>query len=126
MTVTGMVTAFPLMVLTQVFWGLGWAFLGGADVAWITDELNQSQEIARVLTASARWDLAGGATGMIVFGVLSWATSLGAALVVSGTGMALLALGVAVWFVERNFPPTRQDRLNTSLTLFRLGARLSF
>jgi MFS family permease len=125
MVLTGVVTAFPLMVVTQVFWGLGWAFLGGADVAWITDELNQSQEIARVLTTSARWDLAGGATGMVVFGVLSWATSLGAALVVSGIGMALLALGVAVWFVERNFMPTRENRWNTSLTLFRLGAHLS-
>lgn len=62
---------------------------------------------------------------MVVFGILSWATSLGAALIVSGIGMALLALGVAVWFVERNFIPTRENRWNASLTLFRLGARLS-
>jgi MFS family permease len=90
MAMTGVVTAFPLIVVTQVLWGLGWAFLTGADVAWITDELNQPQRIAAVLTASARWELAGGTTGMVAFGVLGWATSLATAMVVSGVGMAVL------------------------------------
>ena len=43
MIMTGVATAFPLLLVTQVLWGLGWAFLTGADVAWITDELNQPQ-----------------------------------------------------------------------------------
>src|SRR6266536_3494833 len=33
MIMTGLVTTFPLIVVTQVLWGLGWAFSGGADVA---------------------------------------------------------------------------------------------
>jgi MFS family permease len=70
MVMTRLVTAFPLILVTQVLWGSGWAFLTGADVAWITDELDQPQRIARVLTTSARQDLAGWATGMVVFGVL--------------------------------------------------------
>src|SRR5260221_12559716 len=37
MAMTGVVRAFPLIVVTQVLWGLGWAFLTGADVAGITD-----------------------------------------------------------------------------------------
>jgi MFS transporter, DHA3 family, tetracycline resistance protein len=40
MVMTGLVTAFPLILVTQVLWGSGWAFLTGADVAWITDELD--------------------------------------------------------------------------------------
>ena len=56
MVLTGLVTTFPSLVVTQVLWGLGWAFLNGADTAWLNDELNDSQRIARVLTASARWD----------------------------------------------------------------------
>lgn len=59
MAMTGVVTAFPLILVTQVLWGVGWAFLTGADVAWVTDELAQPHRIARVLTASARWELAG-------------------------------------------------------------------
>jgi MFS family permease len=77
------------------------AFLTGADVAWITDELDQPQRIARVLTTSARRDLAGGATGMVVFGVLGWATSLATAIAVSGASICSSAAGfVALRIVE--------------------------
>ncbi len=125
MAMTGVVTALPLIIVTQVFWGLGWAFLTGADTAWVTDEFDQPHQIAQVLTASARWELAGGATGMVVFGVLSWATSLAIAIVVSGIAMALLGLFVAVRFTERNFMPTREKRWSASLSIFRLGVNLS-
>jgi MFS family permease len=124
MAMTGVVTAFPLILVTQVSWGVGWAFLTGADVAWVTDELDQPHQIARVLTASARWELAGGATGMTAFGVLGWATSLTTAIDVSGVGMALLGLFVAAQFTERNFVPIREKRWSASLSIFRLGARL--
>jgi len=125
MVMTGLVTAFPLILVTQVLWGSGWAFLTGADVAWITDELEQPQRIARVLTTSARRDLAGGATGMVVFGVLGWATSLATAIVVSGASMAALGLFVAARFTERNFCPTREQRWSASLSIFRLGVSLA-
>ncbi|GHO85949.1 MFS transporter [Dictyobacter formicarum] len=124
MVMTGVVTAFPLILVTQVLWAVGWAFLTGADVAWITDELDQPQRIARVLTASARWDLVGGATGMIAFGVLGWTTGLATAIVVSGVGMALLGLFVAAQFTERIFRPTREKRWHTSLSIVRLGVSL--
>lgn len=124
MAMTGVVTAFPLILVTQVLWGLGWAFLTGADVAWITDELAQPDRIARVLTASARFELAGGMTGMVAFGVLGWATSLATAIVVSGVGMAVLGLFVTTRFTEHRFTPTRARRWRTSLSIFRLAIRL--
>jgi MFS family permease len=109
MAMTGLATAFPLLVVTQVLWGLGWAFLIGADVAWITDELAQPQRIARVLTTGTRWGLVGGATGMVAFGMLGQATRLSTAMVVSGIGMALLGLFVATQFPERTFIPRREQ-----------------
>jgi MFS family permease len=120
MVMTGLVTAFPLLVVTQVLWGLGWAFVIGADVAWITDELDQPHRIARVLTASARWGLVGGVTGMVVFGVLGWATSLATAIVVSGVGMALLGLFVAAQFTERTFISRSEKRWHSALSVVRL------
>ncbi len=87
--------------------------------------LAAGMRIARVLTASARWDLAGGATGMVAFGVLGWATSLATAIVVSGVAMAVLGLFVAARFTERNFIPTREKRWSASLSIFRLGVSLS-
>jgi MFS family permease len=40
MMMTGFVTAYSLIIATQVLWALGWAFSGGADVAWLTDEFD--------------------------------------------------------------------------------------
>jgi predicted MFS family arabinose efflux permease len=124
MVMTGLVRAFPLLVVTQVLWGLGWAFVIGADVAWITDELAQPQRIARVLTAGTSFGLVGGATGLVAFGVLGWATRLSTAIVVSGGGMALLGLFVAAQFTERTFKPRRKPRGHVSLSVVRLFASL--
>ncbi len=125
MVMTGLVTAFPLLVATQVLWGLGWAFSTGSDVAWVTDEFDRPGLIARVLTARARWDLVGGALGMVAFGLFGWAVGLGTAIVVSGAAMALVGLFVAVRFVEDNFIPVRVQRWKNSVLIFRRGLRLS-
>ena len=125
MVMTGVVTAFPLILATQVLWGVGWGFSSGADVAWVTDELDQPDRIARVLTARARWDLLGGATGMVAFGVLGWAAGLATAIVVSGVAMALLGLFVAARFAEDNFTPARERRWSASRSIFRRGVALA-
>jgi MFS family permease len=125
MVLTGLVTAYPLILCTQVLWGLGWAFSGGADVAWLTDELGQPGQIARVLTARARWDLTGGAAGVITFGLLGWAAGLPAAIVASGALMALLGVFVAVRFPEDNFTPVQGRRWASSLQVLRQGVTLA-
>jgi MFS family permease len=125
MVMTGLVTAFPLLVASQILWGLGWALSTGADVAWVTDEFDQPSLIARVLTARARWDLMGGAIGMVAFGLFGWAVGLGTAIVVSGAAMALVGLFVAVRFVEDNFTPTSVQKWKNSVLIFRRGLRLS-
>lgn len=38
MALTGFVTDYSLIVLSQCLWGLGWAISSGADVAWITED----------------------------------------------------------------------------------------
>ncbi|HEU5226763.1 MAG TPA: hypothetical protein VFU49_03045 [Ktedonobacteraceae bacterium] len=116
MVMTGLVTAFPLLVGTQIVWGVGWALIIGADVAWLTDELAQPQWIARVLTAGARFGLVGGVAGIVAFGVLGWATRLSTAMVVSGVGMALLGLFVATLFTERARVSPRETRWHASLS----------
>jgi len=125
MVMTGLVTAFPLLLTTQILWGLGWGFSSGADVAWITDELDRPDRIARVLAARARWDLVGGATGMVAFGLLAWAAGLATAIVASGLAMAMVGLFVAARFSEDNFTPARERRLSASLSIFRRGVKLA-
>jgi MFS family permease len=125
MVLTGLVTSYPLILCTQVLWGLGWAFSGGADVAWLTDELDQPGRIARVLAARVRWDLTGGATGVIAFGLLGWAAGLPAAIMASGGVMALLGAFVAVRFPEDNFTSVQQHRWAASLLVLTRGVALA-
>jgi MFS family permease len=125
MVITGLVTAYPLLVVTQVLWGLGWAFSTGADVAWITDELDHPGLMAQVLTARARWDLIGGSVGMVAFGLLAWAVGLGTATVVTGVAMAGLGLSVAVTFVEDNVTAVTVGGWTSSVAIFKRGLNLS-
>jgi MFS family permease len=129
MVLTGLVTAFPVLVLTQVVWRLGWACLVGADVAWLNDELNDPQRVARVLAASARWGITGRVIGTLAFGLLGWATSLPTAIVVSGIAMALLAVFVATRFPERFFVPARTPQpwqwWEAAFSIFQRGIRLA-
>jgi predicted MFS family arabinose efflux permease len=125
MVMMGLVTDFPLILVTQVLWGLGGTFLSGADVAWVTDELDRPDRIARVLMRRARVEQVGSAAGLVVFGSLAWATDLRTAVIAAGGGMILLGAWVALRFTERNFTPRRADRWRESMAILRRGASLA-
>jgi MFS family permease len=125
MLITGLVTAFPALVLAQMLWGFGWTFSSGADVAWVTDELDEPLRIGRVLTARARWQQFGAAGGMVGFGALAWATTLGTAIVIAGAAMIALGSYVVVRFHEHAFTPTREHRWRESVSIFRRGVALA-
>ena len=125
MVVTGLVTAFPALVATQMLWGLGWTFVSGADVAWITDELGRPDRIARVLAARARWEQLGAVGGLVGFGLLALAIGRGTAMVIAGVAMVMLGLYVAVRFTEHGFTPTRARRWQRSAAILRRGIALA-
>lgn len=125
MVVTGLVTAFPALVATQMLWGVGWAFASGADVAWATDELGRPDRIARVLAARARWEQVGSVGGLVGFGLLALAIGRGTAMVVAGVAMVLLGLYVVVRFTEHGFTPTRARRWQRSAAILRRGVALA-
>ena len=125
MLTTGLVTSFGLLVAAQMLWGFGWTFSSGADVAWVTDELDEPERISRVITARARWQQYGAAGGMVGFGALSWATSLGTAIVVAGILMIALGAYVIVASTEHAFTPTREHRWQESVSIFRRGVKLA-
>jgi hypothetical protein len=125
MLATGLVTAFPALVATQMLWGLAWTFSTGADVAWLTDELDQPHRVAGVLTRAARFEQVGAAAGLVGLGGLAWATELSTAIVAAGLAMWALGLYVAMRFPERNFTPAPGRRWRESLSIFRRGLDLA-
>ena len=106
MVATAFARTFPQLVVTQILWGLGWAFSGGADVAWLTDE-GRPDDVDRVLAARARWEVAGDATGTVAFGVLAATAGLRTAILISGVAMAATGVFVAVRFPGDT--PARRD-----------------
>lgn len=125
MLATGLVTSFPALVATQMLWGLSWTFASGADVAWLTDEMDQPERVATVLTSAARWDQIGAAAGMIGLGAFAWSTDLSTAMIVSGAAMLGLGGYVALRFVEDRFTPRREARLRASASIFQRGLALA-
>jgi MFS family permease len=126
MLATGLVTSFPALVATQMVWGLSWTFSSGADVAWLTDELDDPQEIGRVLSIAARWGQLGAAFGLCLFGGLAWLTTLATAMVIAGGSMLILGVYVAVRFTERNFSPSNKNTVLDFCTTLQSGQRLAF
>ncbi|GAB3821277.1 hypothetical protein GCM10028799_32430 [Kribbella italica] len=124
MLATGLVTSFPLLLATQVLWGLAWTFASGSDIAWITDELDAPDRISFVLARTARAQLSGAATGLVVIGALAWATRRDVAIVGAGVAMLLLSLYVVARFSEERFVPATGPRWAASWTTFRRGLSL--
>jgi hypothetical protein len=125
MVATGVVTTFPALVATQMLWGIAWTFASGADVAWVTDELNRPERTAAVLAAQARWQQIGAAVGMLGFGALAWAAGRGTAMVTAGVLMALLGLYVLTRFPEQHFTPTRTRRWRGATAILWRGVALA-
>lgn len=125
MVVTGLVTSFTALLATQMLWGIAWTFASGADVAWVTDELDRPVRAAVVLAAQARWQQLGAAAGLLGFGALAWATDRSLAMVTAGGLMGLLGVYVMARFTERHFTPTRTRRLRQATTILQRGAVLA-
>jgi MFS family permease len=124
MIATGLVTDFGPLVATQMLWGLSWTFASGADVAWITDELDQPARISVVLVRSGRAQLTGAAAGLVGVGALGSLLQRSTAMVLAGAAMLLLGLYVAVRFREQRFAPTSTRRWSASWSIFVRGSTL--
>jgi MFS family permease len=124
MLATGLMTDFGLLVATQMLWGLSWTFASGAEVAWITDELDDPRRIAVVLVRSGRAQLTGSAAGMVVLGALGSVVERRTAIVVAGAAMLLLGLYVVARFPEQRFMRVPSRRWAASWAILGRGTGL--
>jgi MFS family permease len=124
MIATGLVTDFGALVATQMLWGLSWAFASGADVAWITDELDEPARISVVLVRAGRADLSGAAAGLVGVGALGTVLARSTAIVLAGAAMLLLGLYVVARFREQRFVPASTRRWAASWSILARGTAL--
>lgn len=121
----GLTDAFPLLVVSQVAWGVGWTFRSGADVAWVTDESEDTRGIERLIVRRARLQELGGVVGLGLGLGLGALTSLATVMVVSGTGLVAIGLLLAAAMTERGFSPTRERRWRSFVGTLADGGRVT-
>jgi DHA3 family tetracycline resistance protein-like MFS transporter len=107
----GLVPAFIAILAAQVLWGIGYTFTSGADQAWITDEIGEDR-VGRVFVREQQVNLTAKIAGTVSAGALGL-LSLPLPMVLSGAGMVLLAIGLAVFMREDNFHPTPKAERET-------------
>jgi MFS family permease len=125
MIATGLVAGFAALVATQMLWGLSWTFASGADVAWITDELDRPAQISAVLVRAGRAQLTGAAAGVVGIGGLSVLLQRDTVMQLAGLAMLLLGLYVAVRFREERFVAASANRWATLWTILVRGSALA-
>jgi MFS transporter, DHA3 family, tetracycline resistance protein len=124
MIATGLVTDFGALVATQMLWGLSWTFASGAEVAWITDELDEPSRISAVLMRWGRAQLTGAAAGLVAVGALGSLLERSTAMVLAGAAMLLLGLYVVVRFREQRFARVYTKRWSASWSILVRGSAL--
>ncbi|MEU8231457.1 MFS transporter [Actinoplanes sp. NPDC048967] len=123
MLATARVGDFLSLLATQMLWGLSWTFASGADVAWISDELDDPLRVPAVLIRAEQAQLTGTVAGLAGLGGLAWLTGRTTAMVLAGAAMSLLGLYVAA-FPERRFVPAPANRWATARSILVRGSAL--
>jgi DHA3 family tetracycline resistance protein-like MFS transporter len=124
--IEGSFPSFVMVLLCQVFWGIGATFLSGAVNAWITDEVGEDA-VGHVLLRGGQVALIAtiaGTLGAVGLGLISVRVPI----VTGGIGFILFAISIAVLMPE-TWKPTAREAATTHYahmrTTFLQGLRLA-
>jgi MFS transporter, DHA3 family, tetracycline resistance protein len=113
---TGLFTVFWAHLLIQILGGFGYAFISGAQQAWITDEIGQ-ENAAKAMLRVAQFGNVAGILGILA-GMFLGSINLVFPIVLGSTLM--LALAGLLFFImpENGFKPTPKEDRNTFQHMF--------
>ena len=116
------IPSLAVVLVAQVFIGVGWTCLSGADVAWITDEVGEGA--ARPLYATgARAEMLGSVVG-IGAGIALGQLELWLPLVAAGASFATLAVVLLASMTETAPVRAHEDRPTVIETVRRIRAQV--
>lgn len=125
-TLEGAVPEFRAVLVSQLFWGIGYTFTSGAIQAWITDEIGEDA-VGPVFLRGAQIGLAGGLAGTLL------AVSLGVIniqlpMILAGVFMFLLVVTLVLIMPETHMritPPAARSTFGHIKETAREGVRLA-
>jgi len=123
---SGLVGEWELYLLTQFIWGIGWTFISGAEIAWVTDEVGTAEDVEPLLLRRGRLQFAAVVAGIVVFGLLSFLVPLTVAVMIAGgIGMAW-SVFLAIAMPETGFRRSQDHHWRAFLDTVRTGARVTW
>lgn len=122
----GLAETFPVLVATQVLWGVAYTFRSGADTAWVTDELGGPELVEELILRRARLQQLVAVVSIAAGAGLARFTSLTTSIVVSGLVLMITGAILAVTMPERGFVPShdRSSRWRDFAGTLTQGARV--
>lgn len=123
--IEGTAPIFWVIMLSQFVWGLGYTFISGAFVAWITDEVG-IKKVGPVFLRGDQLSLFGSLLG-IPLAVFIAAQSLALPYLIGGMINGLLALFLVLFMPENGFkpvPPQKREGWRSMVITFRAGIEL--
>ena len=123
---SGLVDQWELYLVTQFVWGIGWTFISGAEIAWVTDEVGRPDDVERLLLRVGRLQLVAIVVGTLCFGLLSLLVPLTVCVMIAGAiGFAWTAF-LAVAMPETGFERASENRLAEFTRTLRIGASFTW
>lgn len=123
---SGIVDEWGLYLVTQFVWGLGWTFISGAEIAWVTDEVGSADAVEPLLLRRGRLEFAAVIGGIFTFGALTLVMPLKTSVMVAGGLGIVWTLYLARAMQETGFQPTTAPRRETFNQTLGHGARFTW
>lgn len=105
----GLVGSYWLLVISQVFVGVGSTFRSGAETAWVTDELGSAELAEPLILRRGKIQLFAGIAGIIIFAGIAALWSLSAAIVLIGVALIAWGATLAAIMPEDGFTRTQGE-----------------
>lgn len=99
----GVAETFPLLVASQIAWGVAYTFRSGANTAWITDELGGPEVVEPLILRLARLQQLVTMAAIGAGAVLARSTTLTTSVVLTGVILITTGLVMAVVMPERGW-----------------------
>ena len=115
-----------VFLIIQFLWGVGWTFISGAEIAWVTDEVGSAVDVEPLLLRRARLEFLALIVGIVVFAGIGQVVSLQAAVLFSGSIGIGWAVALAVLMRETRFVPATESRVALARSTLTEGARFTW
>lgn len=106
---SALVGDYWLLVISQVFVGIGSTFQSGAETAWITDEIGSPEEAEEIIIKRGQVQMFSAVGGIAVFSAIAVVWSLSASVLLTGVVLILWGAVLTVVMPEEGFSRTEGE-----------------